>query len=50
MKKKFLVFLLIAVLLAAGYKHRDKVAEFLGILIATVIMSILSYGLLARLV
>lgn len=31
MKKKFLVFLLIAVLLAAGYKHRDKVAEFLGI-------------------
>lgn len=40
---------LIAALLDVDFK-KALVAEFLGILIATVIMSILSYGLLARLV
>lgn len=40
---------LLAALLDIDFK-KALVAEFLGILIATVIMSILSYGLLARLV
>ena len=40
---------LIAALLDVDFK-KALVAEFIGILIATVIMSILSYGLLARLV